>query len=91
VYLKLFRNFLIFIYILIIYVTLFSYLIFYRSINQIKTLLTDLQDKIREIENQFGCMDELRLQLAEKQEKYGVHIEFSSQLKKSFEVSKLPI
>ncbi|XP_018057117.1 PREDICTED: structural maintenance of chromosomes protein 6 [Atta colombica] len=56
-----------------------------RSINQIKTLLTDLQDKIREIENQFGCMDELRLQLAEKQEKYGVHIEFSSQLKKSFE------
>ncbi|EGI61102.1 Structural maintenance of chromosomes protein 6 [Acromyrmex echinatior] len=56
-----------------------------RSINQIKTLLSDLQDKIREIENQFGCADELRLELAEKQEKYGVHIEFSSQLKKSFE------
>ncbi|KAG5311912.1 SMC6 protein, partial [Pseudoatta argentina] len=56
-----------------------------RSINQIKTLLSDLEDKIREIENQFGCADELRLELAEKQKKYGVHIEFSSQLKKSFE------
>ncbi|KYN09467.1 Structural maintenance of chromosomes protein 6 [Trachymyrmex cornetzi] len=56
-----------------------------RSINQIKSLLTDLRDKIREIENQFGCVDELRLQLAEKQKKYGVHIEFSSQLKISCE------
>ncbi|XP_018302040.1 structural maintenance of chromosomes protein 6 [Mycetomoellerius zeteki] len=56
-----------------------------RSVNQIKILLTDLQDKIREIENQFGCIDELRLQLAQKQQKYGVNIEFASQLKKSCE------
>ncbi|XP_077272905.1 structural maintenance of chromosomes 6 [Temnothorax americanus] len=56
-----------------------------RSANQIKTLLTELRDKIREIENQFGCLDELRRQLTEKEEKYGVNIEFAAQLKKSCE------
>jgi len=65
--------------------------IFYRSINQIKTLLTDLRDKIREIEHQLGCVDELRQQLKEKEQKYGVNIEFAVQLKKSWEVSKLSI
>ncbi|XP_018392244.1 PREDICTED: structural maintenance of chromosomes protein 6 [Cyphomyrmex costatus] len=56
-----------------------------RSINQIKTVLTDLKDKIREIENQFGCVNELRIQLSQKQQKYGVNIEFASKLKKSYE------
>ncbi|XP_071562380.1 structural maintenance of chromosomes protein 6-like [Temnothorax nylanderi] len=56
-----------------------------RSANQIKTLLTELRDKIREIENQFGCLDELRRQLKEKEEKYGVNIEFAAQLKQSCE------
>ncbi|XP_011862086.1 PREDICTED: structural maintenance of chromosomes protein 6 [Vollenhovia emeryi] len=56
-----------------------------RSTNQIKILLTDLRDKIREIENQFGCVDELRRQLKEKEQKYGVNIEFTAQLKQSFE------
>lgn len=65
------------------------YLVFYRSKNQIKTLLTDLRDKIREIENQFGCVDELRKLLKEKEQKYGVDIEFTAQLKQSCEVSKL--
>ncbi|XP_071651384.1 structural maintenance of chromosomes protein 6 [Temnothorax longispinosus] len=56
-----------------------------RSANQIKTLLTELRDKIREIESQFGCLDELRRQLKEKEEKYGVNIEFAAQLKQSCE------
>ncbi|XP_071651386.1 structural maintenance of chromosomes protein 6-like isoform X2 [Temnothorax longispinosus] len=56
-----------------------------RLANQIKTLLTELRDKIREIENQFGCLDELRRQLKEKEEKYGVNIEFAAELKQSCE------
>jgi len=70
---------------------MFYFNIFYRSVNQIKTLLTDLRGKIREIEHQFGCVDELRLQLKEKEQKYGMNIEFAVQLKQSWEVSKLSI
>ncbi|KAL0107751.1 hypothetical protein PUN28_014797 [Cardiocondyla obscurior] len=56
-----------------------------RSVNQIKSLLVDLRDKIREIENQFGCVDELRQQLKEKEQKYGVNIELTALLKQSCE------
>ncbi|XP_071562510.1 structural maintenance of chromosomes protein 6-like [Temnothorax nylanderi] len=56
-----------------------------RLANQIKTLLIELGDKIREIENQFGCLDKLRRQLKKKEEKYGVNIEFAAQLKQSCE------
>lgn len=62
-------------------------LVLYRSIKNIKTSLTDLREKIREVEHQFGSVDALREQLREKEEKYGVNIEFMSKLKQSCEVN----
>lgn len=60
-----------------------------RSANQIKTLLNELQNKIREVEHQFGSsVDNLRQQLQEKEEKYGENIEFVSRLKESCEVNE---
>lgn len=59
----------------------------YRSVNEIKTILSDLRDKIREVEHQFGTVDDLRQQLKENEQKYGANIEFASQLKQSWEVS----
>ncbi|XP_025269792.1 structural maintenance of chromosomes protein 6 isoform X2 [Camponotus floridanus] len=56
-----------------------------RSVNEIKAILSDLRDKIREVEHQFGTVDDLRQQLKENEQKYGANIEFASQLKQSWE------
>lgn len=60
-----------------------------RSVNEINELLTNLREKIEEVELQFGSLDDLRKQLKEKKAKYGVNIELASRLKQSCEVSKL--
>lgn len=60
-----------------------------RSIKAIEATLSDLREKIREVEHQYGCVDELRQQLREKEEKYGMNIELMTTLKQSCEVSAI--
>ncbi|EFN87370.1 Structural maintenance of chromosomes protein 6 [Harpegnathos saltator] len=56
-----------------------------KSINHIKSTITNLREKIREVEHQFGSVHLLQQQLQEKEEKYGMNIEFMYTLKKSCE------
>ncbi|CAK9818472.1 Structural maintenance of chromosomes protein 6 [Anthophora plagiata] len=57
-----------------------------RSINELERLLKDLKAKIREIEQQFGTIDELRSKLKQKEAKCGKDINLASKIEKNYQL-----
>lgn len=57
-----------------------------RSIGELERLSKDLKTKIREIERQFGTIQELRKELKDKEAKCGKDLRLASRIENSYQV-----